>query len=316
MVFLPFSHLCADENKPVIGVPLLPGEPAVPYTIEELTMMAVQSNRDLKQLEIEREKTNVDLRAAKAGRFPTVNGEIRLNHIANPIDPVSVTAGEFGSYPIAGQDDVLIPPQDVRIYEGMESMMYQFILSMEQPVFTWGKIRNSIDLYKNVLSTRRLNIEKKQQELGTMLRIYVYSLYFISEMEELIAEQREIAERLVYISEKAYENGFIVYSELLEAQIQAQKINLAENQLLQQREQIFLDIKHATLIDNVTYETISFKGIDTDIKGYILPPKEKLLTRALQTNKDLKLLLALKLLKTGHRYTVGTFLRRSPFPLH
>ena len=268
--------------------------PAPPYTVSELAAAAVQNNRELKQLSVEEEKTSVDLRSAKADRFPTVDGQIRLSHIANPIDPISVTAGEFGSYPVAGQDDVLLPPEDIRIYEGMESTMYEFIVSVEQPVFTWGKIRNSISLYQQVLATRRLDIEKKRQELVTTLRIYVYSLHFIREMEDLLFRQRELADRLVYISEKAYENGFILYSELLEARIQAQKINLAENRLKQQKEQAFLDIRHTTLLDDVNYNTLDFSRIDTEVSGYILPRRKALLDRALQENMDLKLLGAMK----------------------
>jgi outer membrane protein TolC len=268
--------------------------PAPPYTVEELAAAAVQNNRDLRQLAVEEEMTSVDLRSAKAARFPTVDGQIRLSHIANPIDPISVTAGQFGSYPIAGQEDVLLPPEDIRIYEGMEAAMYEFIVSVEQPVFTWGKIRNSISLYRQVLATRRLSIEKKRQELQTTLRIYVYSLYFIREMEELLAWQRELADRLVYISEQAYDNGFILYSDLLEARIQAQKINLADNQLRQQKEQVLLDIKHTTLLQDISYAAIDFSDIDINENDYILPDKEALLGRAYTANTDLKLLGALK----------------------
>lgn len=279
------------------GVRALPGTrsgPVPPYTVDDLTRAAVQNNRDLKQLAIEEEKTSVDLRSAKAARFPTIGGQIRLSHIANPIDPISVTAGEFGAYPVAGQEDILLPPQDMRIYEGMESTMYEFAVSLEQPVFTWGKIRNSISLYQQVLSTRRLNIEKKRQELAATLRVYVYSLYFIREMEDLLERQRELADRLVYISEQAYDNGFILYSDLLEARIRAKKINLAENQLKQQKEQALLDIKHTTLLDDANYHTIDFSGIDTEVDGYILPDKNALLGRAYTENTDLKLLGALK----------------------
>lgn len=273
----------------------LPASPvARPYTLEELTEAAVRNNRELRQLEVEEEKTLVDLRSAKAGMFPDIGAEIRLNHIANPIDPITVTAGEFGSYPIAGEGDVLIPPEDVRIYEGMESMFYQFIVSLEQPVFTWGKIRNSIDLYKKVLQTRRLNLEKKREELAATINVYLYSLYFIEKIEELIEEQRKTAERLVFISEKAYENGFIVYSELLEARIQAKEINLAEYELREQKEQILLDLSHTTLIEDLTIKDLDISYVNENTEDYHLPSSDKLMQAALKNNLDLQVLSSLK----------------------
>lgn len=285
----------AEEKTAAAGTgPGLHVSPSPPYTAEELTAAALINNRELKQLSVEENKTSVDLAAAQAGRFPTIGGEVRFSHIANPIDPVSVTAGEFGAYPVAGQEDILLPPQDVRIYEGMESTMYEFIVTLEQPVFTWGKIRNSISLYKRVLSTRRLTIEKKRQELGTELRIYLYSLYFLREIEKLVAAQTETADRLLYISEKAYENGFITYSELLEARIQSQKIKLAVNGLRQQKEQAFLDVKHTTLLDDIGYGTLDFSEVSIDTSEYILPEREELLQSARNRNKDLQLLGALK----------------------
>jgi len=278
---------------PIASSPLS-DTPARSYTLEDLTDAAVRNNRELRQLAVEEEKTLVDLRSAKAEMFPDIGAEIRLNHIANPIDPITVTAGEFGSYPIAGEEDVLIPPEDVRVYEGMESMFYQLIVSLEQPVFTWGKIRNSIDLYKKVLQTRRLGLEKKREELTATINIYLYSLYYIEKIEELIEEQKKTAERLVFISEKAYENGFIVYSEFLEAQIQAKEINLAEYQLREQKEQTLLDLSHTTLIEDLTIKDLDLSYVNENTEDYHLPPSEELMQAALKNNLDLQVLSSLK----------------------
>ena len=157
----------------------LPDGRAVVLTREALVKSAMENNPELLQLGVEKEQTRIDLKSAKARRFPDIGAEIRLSHLANPMEPISVTAGEYGSYEIPGEGEVLIPPEDLEVFEGMEPMLYEFILTLEQPIFTWGKIRNSIELYKKALGANELNIELKRQEITTSITVYLYSLYFL-----------------------------------------------------------------------------------------------------------------------------------------
>ncbi len=268
--------------------------PEPPYSIDELTESALAGNRELLQLQVEEEMTRIDLDSARAMRFPDIGGEITFSHIANPLDPISVTAGEFGTVDVAGVGEVLIPPQDEVLYEGMDPMFYLFTVTVEQPVFTWGKIRNSIDLYSRVLQTRRLNLQKKRKELKTAVTIYVYSLFYLEKIEELIGKQKDATDRLLFISEQSYENGFILYGELLEARIKAQEIRLGEYQLKEQQEQALLDLSHATMLDGLEANSIDFSVVDEELNRYAVVPKEELLEEAMGNNMDLKLLESMK----------------------
>jgi len=74
--------------------------------------------------------------------------------LTNPIGPISVNTGQFGSIPTSN-GDILIPPQDMVVFKGMENTLYQFKLTIDQPIFTWGKIDNSIEIYKLLIEARK-----------------------------------------------------------------------------------------------------------------------------------------------------------------
>jgi outer membrane protein TolC len=265
------------------------GRPLV-LTRETLVKSAMENNPELLQLGVEKEQTRIDLKSARAGRYPDIGAEIRLSHIANPMEPISVTAGEYGSYEIPGEGEILIPPEDLEVFEGMEPMLYEFIVTLEQPIFTWGKIRNSIELYKRALGANELNIELKRREITTTITVYLYSLYFLEKIDRIIQKQREAADRLIFISEKSYENGFIVYSEFLEARIKAKEIDLGRTRLEEQRRQLLLELEHLTGISGLRSPELSLDFVDPNIANYPTAGKEKLIERALETNVQLELL--------------------------
>ncbi|MFP4564233.1 MAG: TolC family protein, partial [Spirochaetia bacterium] len=265
------------------------GRPVV-LTREALVKSAMGNNPELLQLGVEKEQTRIDLKAARARRFPDIGAEIRLSHIANPMEAISVTAGEFGSYTVPGEGEILLPPEDMEVFEGMEPMLYEFIVTLEQPVFTWGKIRNSIELYKRALGANELNIELKRQEIVTSITVYLYSLYFLDKIDRIIQKQREAADRLIFISEKSYENGFIVYSELLEARIKAKEIDLGRAKLEEQRRQLLLELEHLSGISGLRSTELSFNFVDPNISNYPTADKEELVEHALKSNTQLELL--------------------------
>ncbi|MDC7124684.1 MAG: hypothetical protein PQJ46_03905, partial [Spirochaetales bacterium] len=90
------------------------------YTPEYLFQSAIDNNVQLQLLNVEKSQSEIDVKNAKAKRFPSVDFQTTMSYLNNPLmDPITVTAGEYGSYELNGET-ILIPSEDIVLYEGME----------------------------------------------------------------------------------------------------------------------------------------------------------------------------------------------------
>jgi outer membrane protein TolC len=264
------------------------------YTLEELLNSLEINNRQVARLRAEGEKSRINLRAAKARRLPDVDFSASLSYLANPMDPITVTAGEFGTAEIPGQGEVLLPPEDMTLFEGMESTYYSFDLTVSQPIFTWGKIPNSIELYRQAGAASELQVRTALAELSGELAGYLYSLHFMNKLEEILDSQNEIAGRIVQIARESYNNGFIVKADLLDAEIKAKEVEIESRRLETEKGQIITRIRSLTGITGLTLRDLDFSFVDERLPEKELPSPESLIGKAQSGNPGLKLLEKLK----------------------
>ncbi len=259
-----------------------------PYTPEELVASALKNNLELKGLRTDTRKSLLEIGQAKAERLPELDFAINLSHIANP-PTLELSPGDLGS--IETEMGALeFPEEKMTVNLGTESTNYEFTLSLDQPVFTWGKINNSIKLYTRKAGARALTVESKVNELRTTIYSSIATLYFLDIMEDLVKKQIETGERLIAISEKSYENGFILYTDLLETRIRVQEIYLAHTQIESRKKEVMTRLALATSLDDLTMKAISFGQFDDEITNYVPANEETLIDTAFEKSIDLKLL--------------------------
>ncbi len=268
---------------------LLAAEDSLKLTPESLYKSAVENNISLIQLGIEKMQSEAELKKAKAARFPTVDFQTTMTYMTNPmIEPITLTAGELGSYTMGGSD-ILLPAEDMVIYKGSENTHYNFQFTVDQPVFTWGKIKNMELLYSSINETSGLQLQKKQHEIRTSLYVYSYVLYYISMIEDTLKMQKSVSERMIEIADESYKNGFILYADLLDARIKASEISVAEAQLLQQREQTLLQLARLSGIKDISARDFDFDFI-SEISSLEVPGLDECMNSSLSNNPDIQLL--------------------------
>ncbi len=271
------------ENLPAVTGPLAP-----PYTPEELVASALKNNRELKGLRTDTKKSLLEIKQAKAERLPELDFAVNLSHIANP-PTLELSPGDLGSIETE-MGTLEFPEEKMTVNLGTESTNYEFKLSLDQPVFTWGKINNSIKLHTRKAGANALTVESKVNELRTMIYSYIATLYFLDIMEDLVKKQIETGERLIFISEKSHENGFILYTDLLETRIRVQEIYLARTQIESRKKEVMTRLELATSLDDLSMEEISFGQFDEEVTNYVLASEEALIDTAFEKSIDLKLL--------------------------
>jgi len=293
----------ADAKSPERSEAAAP--PAAPYTFNSLFAAAIAGNRELAALLIDSRKADIQRKRAAAARFPTIDFQTSLSWLANPLGKISVTAGEFGSISVGGEE-ILIPPRDMVIYEGMEDTYYQFKTTLTQPVFTWGKIRTAAELAKLGRTGAELQLEKKRREIRTQIRIYLSVLAYTAKIERILGYQQEASQRLLRLAEDSYENGFIIYTDLLDARIRTKEIEIAVVQLQEQREQTLLKLARLCGLPSLRMTELDLSGFAVLPDGAAsgtggtasgetsglgpLPDRSALMERVRAENSDIRLL--------------------------
>jgi outer membrane protein TolC len=260
------------------------------YNLQGLIDYALANNSEIEQLDLNIKKAEFDLSIAKAKKYPSISLSLSLSYLTNPIGPISITAGQFGSISTSN-GDILIPPEDMIIYQGMENTLYQFKITIDQPIFTWGKIDNAIEVYKLLVEVEKLKKIEKIDEIKTKIKIYYHSLYYLEKILQTLNLQREIVERIVNISKQSYENGFITYSDYLQAIVSQKEFEFNFTRVEGERKKAINDLKAILNFPlekelKIDYSEFEEKLREQKVIFYNIP--ENLWQFALENNLQLK----------------------------
>ena len=148
--------------------------------------------------------------------------------------------------------------QRIKIYDGMENTLYNFELTLTQPVFTWGKITNAIKLYKQVSEIKLSQITQQTAQLETELKTRLISLYYLNKILEIIDEEETYTDRMVEVSENAEKVGMLLHQDVVDAKIQAKELEIAKQDLLEQINDQLLELKRTSGIELLSLDDINF----------------------------------------------------------
>lgn len=267
------------------------------YSLSELEKAMNENNPELQKLQMDYEKSLLDVKDAKAGLGPVVDLQVTGTYMFNPpVDSVYLNTDELlnsiqwpsGLKPSTGN-------QYVKIYDGMENTIYNFQLSVMQPVFTWGKLTNAVKLYKKISSIKQIQILSQQEQLHTELKGRLIALHFLNEIMSVLDEEESYAARLVTYSEDAEKSGMLIHQDVVEAKIQAKELQIARQDLIEQQNNLILELQRATGIETLSLEQIDLNFDDSFVKEILSSDKAVLEEKALRETKyNLQLLTQLK----------------------
>ena len=212
---------------------------------EELVAAALEASEEVRLAGIATQQSQVQLDQARARRGPQVSGSLDFSYISNPVDPIILRAGEFGTYPIGGVD-TLMPPQDIRVYDGMESTLFRLSGVLEQPIFTWGKLDLGVALAEHSVELSGLQAEQKRFDIELQVRTVAAAIRHLAVMEEIAEEQTALSADLVDLVDSLLDAGVGVRTDLLEAQVGSRQAELAEREIVNQLEVQLVTLRRLT----------------------------------------------------------------------
>jgi len=268
-------------------IPISAGAEAL-LTEDDLLSAAMDGNTEILKIRNSMARASADLKGARAEKLPSLTFDTSFNYFTDPLEPVILQAGESGVIDIGGEE-IMIPPEDVILYEGMEDTYYQFGLTLEQPLFTWGKLDNAVEIYtllKEISGYKLMNLER---QVRMEIRGTLEALSVLERIESILAEQDRAAVRLVDISRESYENGFLLYTDYLNAQIEARQVTMALAELNQSRASLTVNLQKLTGMEHLTVDGLRLPPPESAGTG-VLPDPETFLREVRQNNQNLAML--------------------------
>ena len=227
-------------------LPLAAGEGSYGYS--ELKSSLKANSTSLQSAVETVKQAKLDTKDAKANYHPTIDLTVSGSYIINPIGPITVNASELG----------LPYNQYITLYDGMESTLYQTQLSIQQPIFTWGKISNAVKAYEEIEAVRGLQLTDTENQLDAELKTRLAAMYYMDEMIGLLSEQKAYADRLVELATSAFEQGMLLEQDLLETRIEALQLDVTISEINAQYASNLTSLRTMTGLLDLKKEDISF----------------------------------------------------------
>ncbi|NQT59841.1 MAG: TolC family protein [Bacteroidetes bacterium] len=263
------------------GVPVI-------YYETDLYKAAVSESREIAELMVQIEKSRLDVQNAKAGQYPDIDLTVSGTFVGNPMDAIKVNPDDILSgidWPSGFSPD--FSGGAVTLFPGQESTYYRIGLELTQPLFTWGKITDSIRIYEDALTINILQTAQKQEELKPLIQGYLCSLHYLNLINQKINEQKGFAARLLEITERSYESGFIVYEDVLQAQIAASEIDIVQLEIFFQQQKLLTALQNLTGVSDLSIDQIGFVPDENTIKQMDTQSIEVLLRKALDADRTI-----------------------------
>lgn len=266
------------------------------YNIESLKSAMYENNPDILSLQEEYSRSLLDVKDAKAGLGPTIDLQVSGTYMLNPpVDAIYLNVDDLlssiqwpsGVRPSSGQY--------VKLYDGMENTLYNFSLSMTQPVFTWGKLGNAIEIYKEISQLKKSQLDSKKQQLDVELETRLITLNYLSKIVQILDEEKEYAEKMVKTSEDAEKSGMLLHQDVVDARIQAKELEIAQQDLNEQIKNQLIELERTTGIEKISLEDLKFDFNEEEIISILEKDRTELENSALSENQlSIKMLEQLK----------------------
>ena len=239
-------------------------------TYEELRAGMSASSTDIMQAVEDYKSASADLREAKSNLHPqityTLAGSYVYNHQVMDLDMTDIKKEISGMnmeipqfpYPIplaplASQiNDNISYPIDI------SDPYLNASVSLIQPIYTWGKLTSSIDMYEEIEAARALQIGDTEARLDATLKAYLSSLYYLRQVSERLEGMKEDTNQLVQLAKDSSEAGVILSQDAAQARVSARQIDMTFTQVRTQMNTILSQIEVMTGYDNLTADMIDY----------------------------------------------------------
>jgi outer membrane protein len=198
-------------------------------TIEKAHELA-RSDSDalhVKELALQKARLSVDEAASRV--WPHIDLQASASYLANPPQGYTLTAGELGSFPLVipfhalgsnpavSLGTITIPQTDVTI-GAQQHNYFSLAASLEQPLFTWGKIKNAIDVATLQADAAATTVVTQQRDGDRQVNAAYFAAVLAEQSANVLRTLRDTATQIVADAQSALDQGATNKESVLQAQ--------------------------------------------------------------------------------------------------
>lgn len=180
----------------------------ISLSLDQCLQTAYQNNQTLLQLQEKINSAGYKIEEAHSGFYPQFSFNGSYTHLG--------TIPEFGT-PAMSFGGIQIPA--ITIKSGAENN-YTLKLSYQQPLFTWGKIRNGYDISRHGLSLTKEEYRRNKQEIKFNVVSLFYNIILARELIKVREESITSLEDHLQTVQDRYDKGYASQFDVLRAKVQ------------------------------------------------------------------------------------------------
>ncbi len=270
-------------------IPILPmaassPSPSAPWSIEDLTEMALRGDPGLISARSDALSAAERLKGARAERGPTLGMELGTSYLSDPL--LNVPAGALGSINLGG-GPIPMPSEDIEIWGTTNDFRYDLKLILEQPLFTWGKISSGIAAAEAGSSASLWAARSRENELRSGIITALESLSIVGKMLDITGKQKDLGTRLTELTLQNFEEGFLLETEYRDTRNRLQQILLAASALGNERQNLLLSLERVTGLKGLDTSDLKLPEVDDSLESYNPGTAEKLIANAWKSNPEI-----------------------------
>ncbi|HTP58944.1 MAG TPA: TolC family protein [Spirochaetia bacterium] len=187
------------------------GAQGAPLTLDQAMGLARKSSEALRLSQLALEKSQAALGETRGKALPHVDFQASGSYLLNPPPGYTVNPGDLGVYPGLGK----IPLTPFSVGASLHDY-FTLTATINQPLFTWGKIRNAIDLASLQVDSAGTDMSARQREIDWQVRRSYFSAVLAHRSQDALHRMRDTAARIASDRQKAFDQGTINKESLLE----------------------------------------------------------------------------------------------------
>jgi len=261
-----------------------------PLTLDEALALARRSSEAVRLSQLAVEKSQDALGEARGKALPHVDLEASASYLINPPPGYTVAAGALGTLTIPanglfpGSPAVplgAIPPSPFNVGASLHNY-FSLAATLNQPLFTWGKIKNAIDLASLQTDAAGTDMSARQRDVDWQVRKSYFSALLARRSQETLRRMRDTALVIVSDRQKGFDEGTINRESLLEVKATLASLEAKLTEAAQSESTALADL--AVL----TGQETDGADLATDFRAALPALDEQaLLARALQGSPDM-----------------------------
>ena len=198
-------------------------------TLEDAYTLAHRSSEAVRVKELAVQKSRLALEEAGGRALPHVDLQASASYLAHPPQGYTVGAGTLGAItptipagalgpnPPIPLGSFAIPPQDFAV-GAQQHNYFTATASLSQPIFTWGKIRNAIDLASLEVESAGTDLVAQQRDIDREVHRAYFGVLLARDSETVLRRIRDTAAEIAADRQKSFDQGTINRETVLEAQ--------------------------------------------------------------------------------------------------